>query len=432
MRKAEFAGTGEVFRFSLQQYFKSKATYVMLAVMLLGTVGSMLLMSLGMDRGESVGSSAETLYIINESPYDVAWTEKLPEGVSAVVTDRSLEDQLQVLDANNTKDIAVHIAQDEADGSWQVMAYTGKNSAVTQFEAESWASTCAGLLEEARYAALGIGEEQIALALAPAVYDSLTEEEVRDTAEETEETWSPARQIAGSAYAVLVFMLISFSTSFIVRAIAQEKSSKLVELLMVSVRPLALIAGKILAAMVLVLAGAACAILGLAGTRFVLGILGIASFSTEGLGAILQGLDALGVLAIIVSLVLGYVSYSILAGISGASCSTVTESDAAAGTTMVIAMIGYFAGMGTAALKVGTAIRVLCLVPFLSVYIAPARFLMGDIGFPLLLLSWVIQAAAAYVLARAASAVYGALLVHRGERVKLRQILSMMKGGVRA
>jgi len=431
MRKAEFAGTGKVFRFSLQQYFKSAATYVMLAVMLLGTAGSMLLMSLGMNRGNSIGSSAETLYIIDESPYEVDWEKGLPEEIKGVVSDLSLEDQLLALDAGDTKGVAVHIAWDGEGGFWQVTAYTGKSSAVAQFEAESWADTCAALLEEARYSALGIGEEQIALALSPAVYDNLTEAEYRDT-EETEETWSPARQIAGSAYAILVFMLISFSTSFIVRAIAQEKSSKLVELLMVSVRPLALIAGKILAAMVLVLTGAACAIIGLLGMRFVLGLFGVASFSTEGLGAILQGLDLVGVLVVIVSLVLGYVSYSILAGISGASCSTVTESDAASGTTMVIAMIGYMAGMGTAALNAGGVIRVLCVIPFLSVYIAPARYLVGDIGFPLLLLSWAIQAIVAFALAKAASAVYGALLVHRGERVKLRQILSMMKGGVRA
>ena len=33
-RDSALAGTGKVFRFSLQQYFKSKATYVMLFIML--------------------------------------------------------------------------------------------------------------------------------------------------------------------------------------------------------------------------------------------------------------------------------------------------------------------------------------------------------------------------------------------------------------
>ncbi len=38
--KEAYGGVGQVFRFSLQQYFKQKATFVMLIVMLLASVGS--------------------------------------------------------------------------------------------------------------------------------------------------------------------------------------------------------------------------------------------------------------------------------------------------------------------------------------------------------------------------------------------------------
>ena len=48
------------------------------------------------------------------------------------------------------------------------------------------------------------------------------------------------------AYAIVVLMLCLFSSAYVVRAIAEEKSSRLVELLMVSVRPLALLLGKVL------------------------------------------------------------------------------------------------------------------------------------------------------------------------------------------
>ena len=59
LHDSALAGTGKVFRFSLQQYFKSAATYVMLAIMMLGAAGSVLMMSLGMSRGEEVGSGDE-------------------------------------------------------------------------------------------------------------------------------------------------------------------------------------------------------------------------------------------------------------------------------------------------------------------------------------------------------------------------------------
>jgi hypothetical protein len=57
---------------------------------------------------------------------------------------------------------------------------------------------------------------------------------------------------------------------------------------------------------------------------------------------------------------------------------------------------------------------------------------MGDIGFGWLALSWLLQALVALLLMKLCAAVYGALMVHRGERVKPRQILAMMKGGAKA
>ncbi len=424
--KAELAGTGKVFRFSLQQYFKSAATYVMLAFMLLGTSASIFMMSMGMDRGMSVGSEARNLYIRNESPYDLDLAQ-LPDYFAAELTDKSLEELLEQLDAGETSGIAVEIAADEETGQWTATAYTGEKTGVTGTEASNLAACCAALVEQARYEALGVDPAQIAVALAPVSVDVMKESTYRFPDEKDAST----RQIGGSAYSILVFMLISFTTSFIVRAVVQEKTSRLVEVLMVSVKPLALITGKILGAMCLVVAGMICAGLGLFATRTVMGLMG-RDTGAAGLGAFLGSLDAGGIAVVLVSVVLGYFSFSIVAGISGACCSGESETENASGGAMLIAMVGYFAGMGTAVMRAGTAVSILSVVPFLSVYIAPSRYLMGDIGFGLLALSWVLQAVVTLLLAKVCAAVYGALLIHRGEKVGLGQVLRMMKGGAKA
>ena len=49
------------------------------------------------------------------------------------------------------------------------------------------------------------------------------------------------------AYSIIVMIVCIFSCTYIVRAIIEEKSSKLVETLMVSIRSEAMIMGKILA-----------------------------------------------------------------------------------------------------------------------------------------------------------------------------------------
>jgi ABC-type Na+ efflux pump permease subunit len=428
--KNDLKGTGKVFRFSLQQYFKSAATYVMLAIMLIGSGASVLIMTSSMDRGASITEEAERVYIRNASPYALD-PIALPGHWMGEVTDRGLEELLGQLDAGETTGVVVDIAWDEEAGLWKATAYTGEQTAVTQSEAWDIAAACAGQLEGERYAALGVNPVQIGIALAPVSTEVETESEFRAPEEDDGDLRS--RMAAGSAYTILVFMLISFSTSFIVRAVVQEKSSKLVELLMVSVKPLALISGKILAAMCLVAAGMICSGLGLAISRMVMRLLGKGSgMATAGIGALLQGLTGLGAVVVLVSVLLGYLSYSIIAGISGACCSTESESDSASGGAMLISMVGYMAGMATAWMKAGTAIRVLSVIPFVSVYIAPSRYLMGDISFGWLALGWLLQALVALLLMKLCAAVYGALMIHRGERVKPRQVLAMMKGGAKA
>ena len=71
------------------------------------------------------------------------------------------------------------------------------------------------------------------------------------------------------------------------------------------------------------------------------------------------------------------------------------------------------------------------MIPFISIFIAPSRFLLGDIGFGLLAVSWLLQALVALLLAKACAVVYGALMIHRGERVKLKQVIGLLKGGQR-
>ena len=74
-------------------------------------------------------------------------------------------------------------------------------------------------------------------------------------------------------YAIVVMMLCMMSTAFLLRAVVEEKESKLVELLMVSVSPLALLGGKILAVMLYVAALLLLVLLGMGGSVLLAGLL---------------------------------------------------------------------------------------------------------------------------------------------------------------
>ena len=433
IKKNDLNGTKQVFRFSLRQYFKSKSTYVMFIVMFIGTAAAVLLSGMGQDRGAAVGTDARMVYILNGSPYAADWTAALPGYIETVgIPADPLDSILDTLDKAD-RAVAVEINFDEDAYCWGVTAYTGKDSMVSASEAQNLAACCADALEEARYRSLGVSEEQIALALGSAGVDNLTEEDLHKAEEPDADEDSTGNYLVGFACSVLVFMLISFSTSFIVKAVAEEKNSKLVEVLMISVKPLALVAGKILAALVLVIVGAAASGVGLFLSRKALILLGYDGGSAvAGIGQALKGLSAGGFLVMLVSLVLGYLSFAVMSGISGAACSTVTESDQASSTVMLIAMIGYITGAATGFLGESTGMTVVSCIPFISPFVAPARYMNGVLPFWALPVSWVLQAITLWLLAKLCAGVYGALIFHRGERVKTKQILKMAKGGEKA
>ena len=68
-----------------------------------------------------------------------------------------------------------------------------------------------------------------------------------------------------------------------------------------------------------------------------------------------------------------------------------------------------------------------CLCPILSIFCAPVQYMLGGIGLPVLLLSWVIQAAVVAALAVLCARVYSALLIYRGSRLTFGKILAMAK-----
>ncbi len=242
---------------------------------------------------------------------------------------------------------------------------------------------------------------------------------------------SGARFVLQYGYSILVLMLVTISASYIVRSVVEEKSSRLVEYLMVSVKPLALILGKILAMMtfitamfVLMLGGV---FLSYAVSSRVLDTGAVTRLLEQaGLGSFSLSLPLLLIAA--VSLLLGYLLFSILAGICGAACSNMEEVEGAATQIVILSLVGYLVPIlcGSTVSKAGAVFLSLC--PVVSVFSAPVQYAAGTIGLPVLLLSWGLQLLLIALLALFTAKIYGGLLMYRGKKLRLQDLLK--KGGV--
>ena len=234
-------------------------------------------------------------------------------------------------------------------------------------------------------------------------------------------------------YAIVVMMLCMMSTAFLLRAVVEEKESKLVELLMVSVSPLALLGGKILAVMLYV--AALLLLVLLAGLLFGPGtgaeaLSAVLPYLTGADGGILHAVGT--VLVVLVSLLLAYLTLSVVGGIAGACCSNMEDVGSANGAVLLIVMGGYLVSCVVGVVPSHGLAVFASLCPILSLYCAPVQWAAGNVPLAVLLASWALQLIVIAALMLLCARVYRELIVHRGSRVKLKQLLKMAKGGAQA
>lgn len=405
----DLSGTGQVYRFTLSQLLKSRANRVTLIIMvLLAAVSMPLTALLGGETPETSDTAGLTSVrvdnrtdLVLDFSGDAYWAD----------TDFSAD--------AGEPDAVVTITGDET--GYQV-AVVGSETADAG-ELSQLAETARQAVRDACLQAAGLSSRQL---------EALTAASTGEEDSHEDGFW------VQYGYSILAMMVCLMSASYVIRAVVEEKDSRLVELLLVSVKPMALLAGKILAVMAFTFGwllamlagfGVSCGLTaGLMGPdvlhRQLSGVLAALPQATPDVWYLVSLLAVL-----LVSLALGYLTMSIIGGVAGACCSGMEEAGEATGPVMLLTMAGYLASCVVGAVPSGPVAVFFTLCPVVSIFCAPVQFAGGNVSFWLVLASWAIQAAVIWGLLTLASRVYAGLIVHRGSRVKWREVFSMAKGG---
>ena len=234
------------------------------------------------------------------------------------------------------------------------------------------------------------------------------------------------------AYSILTMIICVFSATFIVRAIVEEKSSKLVETLMVSIRPLALVFGKILAVMtymfafIALLLCAFCLSYVLSDQFLDVSFVGN-MLSSLGITTDVLNIGISTVFVVLISLLLAYFLFSLIAGLAGAGCSDMDEVEGANMAAMGAILAGYLISCFT--LGMGDSFSSFFAVcPVISAFSAPVYYIFGAIGFKTLLFSWIVQILTIGAVLLLTAQVYDQLIMYRGNRLKMSRIVKMAFG----
>ena len=357
MRKSELAGTGQVFAFTLTQHYKSKATIITLAIFLLFALASVPILSLlsgptanstaGIDSAVVPGTDQptanaedfaflKTVYIQNDTD--------LPVSAAALAALDPTLGEVSWLDA---ADLSI-VAEDASCAGIQITGAAGQydvtvSAAPDTLLSESVLDTLGAVLRDAVYSAAletaGISGTQLETVFADW---SVTTQTQAEWAQEENSYGFDVLYGVNYGYALIMMFLCMMSTSYILSALVEEKASRLVEVLLVSVQPLALIAGKILAVMAWMTMEVLLLIGGFGLSCLLAPLLpGISSFNVlagnAGFGTFLSSLDWTLAPILLFSLILGYATFSLLGGLFGSGCSSTEDTTGASlGVTMLV------------------------------------------------------------------------------------------------
>ncbi|CAN5267948.1 hypothetical protein BH24CHL10_BH24CHL10_13430 [soil metagenome] len=228
--------------------------------------------------------------------------------------------------------------------------------------------------------------------------------------------------ILAYALVILTFMAILTYGNWVAQSVAEEKSGRVMELLITAATPRQLLTGKVLgsgaAGLTQYLAIVAAAIIGFVANAPISESLGVSGQSPISL----PDLNAWMLLAFGAFFLLGFVLYSTLYAAAGSMVSRIEDVQQAVGPLIFLSMAGYFASFTGLNDPDAGWVGVLSFVPFFSPYLMPARMLLTSVGSGEILVALAILAVTLIAAMLFASRIYSAGVLMYGQRVGLRTI----------
>ncbi len=459
MKKSELRGSRDVFVFTLTQTLKNKAYIMFTIIMLVLAVASGPVLGLVMggmeDVTEEQGDDAEggegegdaesveikKIYWYDELGFGAmgfkpenAWPEeeKLPTIEKFTGDAEAYDALLEKIDTEEQDAVVAHLYYSPLGVVTIDVLYTGQEEEM-EGKAFEVANLFESYFEEWKVTASQATEEQLAV-LEIDLYTAVgfAQEDGQLTDERKVDGISEAKYWVIYGVLFITMMVNLVASTQVANEIATDKSSKVVEYLLTSVRPMALIVGKILSMLVaaigqMVLLFAIFMVSNVV-TAKLTGRETLVSLLPKDLWA---NVTPLNLILCIVFVVLGFIFFAVLAGMCGATVSRIEEIQEGLTLLTVTALVGVYLALMAATSMMGSATNFLAifaiLFPLSSPYIVPGGLLVGGVELLYAFCSLAILAVADVLLFLFVARIYEMLITHSGTKLKLKDLTGMYK-----
>jgi ABC-2 type transport system permease protein len=230
------------------------------------------------------------------------------------------------------------------------------------------------------------------------------------------ESLHPGAKTAGRTTSVigviLIFIMLTQYNTWILMGVMQEKSSRVVEVLLAAIRPIQLLAGKVLGIGLVAMGQAALIVV-------------VALVLAKAVGSdLLHGTAPLELASALLWLVLGYAFYCWVYAAAGSTAERQDQVQTLAFPLSLPILFGYITALTVAGSgHVSLLFKVLAYLPPTAPFAMPVLVGLGKVTWWQFLASVVLSVIGTVLVARFAARVYRRAILRTGRRVRLREVL---------
>ncbi|KAB2901614.1 MAG: ABC transporter permease [Kofleriaceae bacterium] len=279
-----------------------------------------------------------------------------------------------------------------------------------------------GVVLAARGKELAIADDKVARLLAPVAFT--TRHSTGEAGEE--ETSGLAAFLVGYVVMFVLYLAIVLYAVNVLRSVVQEKTNRVVEIMVAAAKPRALMLGKILGVGAVGLVQVTVwAVMGLVTINQRGALLGM--FGVDAGGWNVPPMDGADIAVILVYFLLGYFFYAAIFAAIGAMVSSEQEAQQAQTPVMMVLIIPMLCVQLVANDPRGGVAEFLTQLPFSSAVLMPMRWSLGGASPVSLVVSIAILALSTYLVALLAARIYRVGILMYGKRPTLRELVRWLR-----
>ena len=463
--KNELRGLGKVFAFTFERQVKSRGYLAgtILFALLCFLLPAGIMAAVEYFGGDS-GSAAETVvvspvknvYVIDETEDTADWSlltqagSEVFGGISYTTCDTLEEAETQAAQEEESLILLLTEPQSGAAGESQNGSSAGTQSgyemrlllpehtSLTESDADDLSAFLQANFQIILLQKSGIDPAAAAELLMPTATEVTT---VGDEAlSATETALENMRDILGMLLPYLNIMILYFLVLFYGQGVANnvimEKTSKLMDTFLVTVKPTAMVFGKVLAvtaaSVLQFVVVAACLIGGFAAGSALVRMIHPDSdmlllLFFDSLGEFQGLLTVPGILLAIVMMVSGFFLYCSLSAIGGSAAGKPEDLSSTNVAFTMVLIVSFLAALYAGGIGGGSFAKWLDFVPFTSILVTPSRIMLGEVSLGMGFVSLILVLIVSVLCLLLAGKVYRMMALYKGNPPTPAKLLEMLK-----